>query len=68
METIASSLPGPLGGLGKDVYAEYKRFKDVCWILRDEAQHGINAGLEAASSTAAPRVEQCFLGQEVEEG
>lgn len=60
-------LPGPLEGLGKDVYAGYKRFKDMCWILRDEAQHEINADLGAGSSTAALHIEQCFLGQ-VEEG
>lgn len=61
-------LPGPLEGLGKDVYAEDKRFKDVYWILRDGAQHEINADLEAGSSTAALHIEQCFLGQVVEEG
>lgn len=59
-------LPGPLEDLGKDVYAEYKRLKDVCWILRDGARHEINAELEAGSSTADLRIEQHFLGQVVE--
>lgn len=54
--------------LGEDVCAEYKRLKDMCWILRDGARHEINADLEAGSSTAAPRIEQCFLGQVVEVG
>lgn len=61
-------LPSPSEGLGKDVYAEYKRLKDVCWILRDGAQRGINPDLGAGSSTAALHMEQCFLGQVVEEG
>lgn len=60
-------LSGTLEDLCKDVYAEYKRFKDVCWISRDEARHEINEDLEAGSTTAALRIEQCFLGQ-VEEG
>lgn len=59
-------LPSPLEDLGKDVYAEYKRFKDVCWILRDGARQEINGDLAAGSSTAALCVEQHFLGQVVE--
>lgn len=59
-------LPGPLEDLGKGVYAEYKRFKDVCWILRDGAWHEINADLQAEPSTAALHIEQWFLGQVVE--
>lgn len=66
LETIASSLAWPFRRSGQNVYAEYKRFKDVCWILRDGAQHEINADLEAGSS--ALHIEQCFLGQMVEEG
>lgn len=58
-------LPGPLEDLGKDVYAEYKRSKDVCWVLKDGARHEINADLEAGSSTAALHIEQRFLGQVV---
>lgn len=59
-------LPGPSEDLGKDVYAEYKRFKDVCWIMRDGAQQEINGDLEAGSSTAALHIEQRFLGEVVE--
>lgn len=61
-------LPGPSEDLGKGVYAEYKRFKDVCWIMRDGAQQEINADLEAGSSTAALHIEQRFLGEVVEQG
>lgn len=61
-------LPDPSEDLGKDVYAEYKRFKDVCWVMRDGAQQEINADLEAGSSTAALHIEQRFLGEVVEQG